>query len=65
MSQFDYEDGFRYLCGGLVAILIGGIYCDGLRVGGIVHLVHLPHDFSQFVYLFLFKRSNRGAELIP
>ena len=61
VGQFDYEDGFGYLCGGWVAVLIGSVYGSRLRVGGIVHCVHCPHSFPQFIHLFLCQRRNRCA----
>ena len=64
VGQFDYEDGFSYLCGGRVSVLIGGFYCGSLRVGGTIHHIHRPHSFPQFIYLLLCQCRNRCALFI-
>ena len=41
--------------------LVGSVYGSRLRVGGIVHCVHRPHNFPQLVHLFLCQRRNGCA----
>ena len=64
VGQFDYEDGFGYLRGGRIAILVSSFYNSGFRTGSVVHCVHCPHSFPQFIHLFLCQRRNRCALFI-
>ncbi|MFR2115910.1 MAG: hypothetical protein ACLS45_01220 [Subdoligranulum sp.] len=61
MGQFDYKDGFGDFCSSRIAVLIGSVYGSRLRVGGIVHCVHCPHSFPQFIHLLLCQRRNGRA----
>ena len=64
VGQLNNKDGFGYLCGGRVSVLIGGFYCGSLRVGGTIHHIHRPHSFPQFIYLLLCQCRNRCALFI-
>ena len=44
--------------------LVGSVYGSRLRVGGIVHCVHRPHNFPQLVHLIFRQRRYGGALLI-
>ena len=61
VGQFDYEDGFGYLRGGRIAIIVSSFYNSGFCTGRVVHCVHRPHGFPQLVQLFLCQCRNRCA----
>ena len=58
-----HKNGFGDFCGGGVAVLVGSIYGDSLRVGGVVHFVHRPHSFPQLVHL-IFRQRRHGCALL-
>ena len=58
-----HKNGFGDFCGGGVAVLVGSIYGDSLRVGGVVHFVHRPHSFLQLVHL-IFRQRRHGCALL-
>ena len=63
VGQFDYEDGFGYLCCGRFSVLVRRFYNSGFRTGRVVHCVHCPHSFQQLVHLIFRQRRYGGALL--
>ena len=61
VGEFDYEDGFGYLCCGRFSVFVRCFYNSGFRMGSVVHCVHCPHSFPQLVHLFLCQRRNGCA----
>ena len=61
VGQFDYKDGFGYLCCGCFSVFVRRFYNGGFRTSGVVHRVHRPHNFPQLVHLIFRQRRNGCA----